>query len=69
MDIFTPLYLEGGLLFLLDEYLSSVVDKIRGRGEEDEEIRNIIQTFFPTFRSFSYHNPFRFVSPGEWRVC
>ena len=31
MDILTPLYREGGLLFLLDEYLSLAADKIRGR--------------------------------------
>ena len=44
MDILTPLYRDGGLLFLLDEYLSFAADKIRGEGEE--EMRDIIQIFF-----------------------
>ena len=43
MDILTPLYCEGGLLFLLDEYLSFAADK----GEGEEELGDIIQTFFP----------------------
>ena len=63
MDILTPLYREGGLLFLLDEYLSFAADKIRGRGRRRSAI-----SFrpFPTFRFFSY--PFRFVSPEDWKV-
>ena len=48
MDILTPLYRKGGLLFLLDEYISFAADKIRGGGGGGgEEICDIIQTFFP----------------------
>ena len=32
MDIFTPLYHEGVLFFLLGEHLSYVADKIKGGG-------------------------------------
>ena len=46
MDIPTPLYREGGLFFLPDEYFSFVTDKIWERGEE--EIRDNIQIFFIT---------------------
>ena len=46
MDIPTPLYREGGLFFLPDEYFSFSTDKIRERGEGEEEIRDIIQIFF-----------------------
>ena len=44
MDIPTPLYREGGLFFLPDEYFSFVTDKIWERGEE--EICDNIQIFF-----------------------
>ena len=57
MDILTPLYRKGGLLFVLDEYLSFAADKIRGRGRRRSAI---------SFRFCSF--PFRFVSPGEWKV-
>ena len=51
MDIFTPLYHEGVLFFLLGEYLSYVADKIKGGGGRDSA-RDIIQIFFPRFRFF-----------------
>ena len=63
MDILTPLYREGGLLFLLDEYLSFAADKIRGRWGGDPRYH---LDLFPIFRFFSY--PFRFVSPEDWKV-
>ena len=47
MDIFTPLYHEGVLFFLLGEYLSYVADKIRGG-----EILRYHSDFFPRFRFF-----------------
>ena len=46
MDIPTPLYREGGLFFLPDEYFSFATDKIWERGEGEEEIRDNIQIFF-----------------------
>ena len=58
--ILTPLYREGGLLFLLDKYLSFTADKIRAR-EGGGEIRDIIQTFFP-------HSDFRFVSAHNGQI-
>ena len=48
MDIPTPLYREGGLFFLPDEYFSFVADKIWERGEGEEEIRDNFQIFFIT---------------------
>ena len=63
MDIFTPLYHEGVLFFLLGEYLSYVADKIRGGGEIP---RYHSDFFLPDSDFFSYS--FRFVSPGEWQV-
>ena len=48
MDIPTPLYREGGLFFLPDEYFSFVTDKIWERGEGEEEIRDNFQIFFIT---------------------
>ena len=44
MDIPTPLYREGWLFFLPDEYFSFTTDKIWERGEG--EICDIIQIFF-----------------------
>ena len=46
MDIPTPLYREGGLFFLPDEYFSFVTDKIWERGEGEEEIRITFRFFF-----------------------
>ena len=54
MDIFTPLYHEGVLFFLLGEYLSYVADKIKGGGGGGR-FRDIIQIFFPRFRFFHIH--------------
>ena len=46
MDILTPLFREGGLLFLADEYFSFATDKIWERGEGEKEIHDINQIFF-----------------------
>ena len=60
MDILTPLYREGELLFLLDEYLSSAADKIRGVG-----ICDIIQTFFPHSDYFHIHLDLSLLESGR----
>ena len=54
MDILTPLYRKGGLLFLLDEYISFAADKIRGGGGGGGDLR-YHSDLFPTFRFFHIH--------------
>ena len=56
--MFTPLYHEGELFFLLGAYLSYIADKIEGGGGDSARCHSDF---------FSYS--FRFVSPGEWQVC
>ena len=46
MDIPTPLFREGGLFFLPDEYFSFATDNIWERGEGEKEINDINQFFF-----------------------
>ena len=50
MDIPTPLFREGGLFFLHDEYFSFATDKIWERGEGEKEIHDINQFFFITIQ-------------------
>ena len=68
MDIFTPLYHEGELFFLLGAYLSYIADKIRGGGGGGGGIPRCHSDFFSQIQIFFSYS-FRFVSPGEWQVC
>ena len=52
MDISTPLYREGVLVFVLDEYFSFGTDKIWERGRRRFVILNI-QIFFHNHSDFS----------------